>query len=425
MILFILLSSTLYMMVLGRFAARISFLSLSAYLCVLLSVFAHFPHESTLLLSDGLLHIDLNTLSSYLFLGFIACFIILRASDIGWEFHLMILSGLTGAFYLLSSYDWVVSAIAFEFINLSTYLILSLYRGTETATLKYLLLSAFFTTIFLLSISIFYSLTGTTHFDDLFAALPFIDPSLAIWPQLLLLLTVSFKLGLFPTHLWVPDVYDGLPTSLLLWMGTIPKAAILLWLPCILPLFSLVTPFTLGIGVISFVLGAIALASQYKLRRFLAFSSIGHLGILFTAFAVSDFHAYGYYIAIYFLATLSMLLILSEVPNVDTLKGLSVLTLHKPLAFGFLIALLTMAAVPPFAGFYAKLLVLFSYIDLKLLPFAALLVLTSLRSAAYYLKLLQTTFFQKTVSSELTVQYPYLIALATTLILPTTQLLFT
>lgn len=413
------------MMILGRFAARISFLSLASYLLILLTLFLNIPYDYTLLLSDGLIHLDHNTLASFLFLGFISSFIILKSSDIGWEFHLMLLAGLTGSFYLLSSYDWVITAIAFEFLNLSTYLIISLYRGTETATLKYLLLSAFFTTLFLLSISMFYALTGTTHYDDLFASLPFIDPSLSIIPQLLLLLTISFKLGLFPTHLWVPDVYDGLPTSLLLWMGTIPKATILLWLSQILPLFSLVTPYMLAIGVISFVLAAIALASQYRLRRFLAYSSIGHLGIVLTAFAIADYHAYGYYIALYFIATLSMLLILSEIPSVDTLKGLSILTLHKPLAFAFLFAILTMAAVPPFAGFYAKLLVLVSLVDIKLLAIAVLLILTSLRSAAYYLKVFQITFFQNTPSyGSLSVQYPYLIAITTFILLPTTQLLF-
>lgn len=180
----------------------------------------------------------------------------------------------------------------------------------------------------------------------------------------------------------------------------------------------------LAIGVVSFVLAAIALASQYRLRRFLAYSSIGHLGIILTAFAISDYHAYGYYIALYFIATLNILLILSEVPAVETLKGLNVLTYHKPLAFAFLIAIMTMAAVPPFAGFYAKLLVLFSLIDIKLLAIAGLLILTSLRSAAYYLKVFQTTFFQKTSSGSLTVQYPYLIAITTAILLPTTQLLF-
>ena len=181
----------------------------------------------------------------------------------------------------------------------------------------------------------------------------------------------------------------------------------------------------LAIGVISFVLAAIALASQYRLRRFLAYSSIGHLGIVLTAFAIADYHAYGYYIALYFIATLSMLLILSEIPSVDTLKGLSILTLHKPLAFAFLFAILTMAAVPPFAGFYAKLLVLVSLVDIKLLAIAVLLILTSLRSAAYYLKVFQITFFQNTPSyGSLSVQYPYLIAITTFILLPTTQLLF-
>src|SRR4051812_42639515 len=108
---------------------------------------------------------------------------------------------------MITSYDLLLTVIGFEFLNLSTYLILSLYRNTETATLKYLLSSAFYTTLLLLAVTFYYGITGSTNFDALFAQMNYLDGASLI-PQMLILATVAFKLGLVPAHLWVGDVYD-------------------------------------------------------------------------------------------------------------------------------------------------------------------------------------------------------------------------
>jgi NADH:ubiquinone oxidoreductase subunit 2 (subunit N) len=480
------------MMSVGRYSGRIALLSLIFYLFSLSYFFYFLPEGTTLILANGLLHLDSSLLFSLLFMGAVLFIIVSRASGQtvfsverisygqpqmrsgaessptenafageertgngnplpnkylapgGWEFHLLLFGGYTGAIYMILGYDWLISLIGFEFLNLSSYLILSLYRGTESATLKYLLMSAFFTTLFLLSISLFYGLTGSTAFDSLYASMNYLDTSLTLWPQLLLLLTLSFKLGLVPIHLWVPDVYDGLPMELVLWIGTLPKLAILFFLPVLHPLLINVNEYFLIGGVLSFMLAAISLGAQYRLKRFLAFSAIGHMGIMITGFAIGDYHSFWFYSLIYFTASVNLFLILAELPGIDLMKRLSMITSNYPLAFAFMIALLTMAAVPPFSGFYAKLLVLFGLIDVRYMVIATLLILTSLRTAAYYLRLLQTTFFGPAlrervysgssspfVSSdthggntvELRVSYATLIAITTTCLLPTTQLL--
>lgn len=419
------------MMTLGRFAGRISILSLIFYLFSVGYFFYFFPEDSTLIVANGLLHIDNSLLFSMLFMGSILFIIVSRSNNLGWEFHLMLFGGYTGAIYMILGYDWLISLLGFEFLNLSTYLILSLYRGTESATLKYLLMSAFFTSLLFLSISLFYGLTGSTAFDSLYASMNYIDESLILWPQLLLLVTLSFKLGLVPVHLWVPDVYDGLPMELVLWIGTLPKVAILFFLPVLNPLLINVNQYFLMGGVLSFILAAISLGAQYRLKRFLAFSAIGHMGIMVTGFAIGDYHSFWFYIIIYFVASVNLFLILAELPGIDLMKRLGIITTNYPLAFAFMIAILTMAAVPPFSGFYAKLLVLFGLIDIRYMVVATLLIITSLRTAAYYLRLLQTTFFSPFVASlqnssqklELRVSYATLIAITTTCLLPTTQLL--
>nr|NP_847977.1 NADH dehydrogenase subunit 2 [Harpochytrium sp. JEL94]AAO62889.1 NADH dehydrogenase subunit 2 [Harpochytrium sp. JEL94] len=425
--LLILFFLTFLMMTVGRYSGRISLLSLVFYLSSISYIFYFFPEGSTLILANGLLRIDSSLLFSLLFMGAVLFVIVSRANNLGWEFHLMLFGGYTGAIYMILGYDWLISLIGFEFLNLSTYLILSLYRGTESATLKYLLMSAFFTTLLLLSISLFYGLTGSTAFDSLYASMNYLDDSLTLWPQLLLLLTLSFKLGLVPVHLWVPDVYDGLPMELVLWIGTLPKLAILFFLPVLHPLLINVNQYFLLGGVLSFLLAAISLGAQYRLKRFLAFSAIGHMGIMITGFAIGDYHSFWFYTLIYFVASVNLFLILAELPGIDLMKRLSIITNNYPLAFAFMVALLTMAAVPPFSGFYAKLLVLFGLIDVRYMVVATLLILTSLRTAAYYLRLLQTTFFGPFVASlgasELRVSYATLIAFTTTCLLPTTQLL--
>lgn len=429
--LYLLLTTTLLMMSWNRYAGRIVFLSLSAYLVVLFNVWYHFSNavvgeltSTTLLFWQGLIRIDESILLSMMFLIFLGLVIMNRTTDLGWEFHLLLLGGLTGAIYMISAYDLLLMVVGFEFLNLSTYLILSLYRGTETATLKYLLSSAFYTTLLLLAVSFFYGMTGSTGYDALFLQMNYMDES-SLVPQLLILATLTFKLGLVPAHLWVPDVYDGLPMTLLSWMGSVPKAAILLWLPTVYPLLNRLSPFLMVVAVASFLISAVMLGAQYKMKRFLAYSAIGHLGFIAAAFAIGDYHSYWYYVFIYMVATLAQFVLLSELPRTELLKQTGALGDHKALGIGFLVIVLTMASLPPFAGFYAKLLVMFGMLEVGYVVFAALLVLASLRSAAYYLKWVQVTFFAeyKMASSPIVVQYPNLISFLITLILPSTLLL--
>lgn len=407
------------------------FLSLAGYFLVVANLWSAFGHAvvgelgPTLLLWQGLLRLDEGILLSILFLLFLGLVVLRRTLDMGWEFMLLLLGGLTGAIYMISAYDLLVTLVGFEFLNLSTYLLLSLFRGTETATLKYLLSSAFFTTLLLLAGSFYYGLTGSTTYDALFLQMNYLDES-ALVPQLLILATVSFKLGLVPAHLWVPDVYDGLPLELLAWMGSVPKAAVLLWLATLGPLLKDFSPFLLVVSLLSFLVSAVLLGAQYKLKRFLAYSAIGHLGFITTAFAMGDFHAYGYYLFLYMVATLAQFVLLSELKQPELLRQTSQLLSHKPLALGFLVVVLTMAAVPPFSGFYAKLLVLFGLLEMGYAVLAFLLILASLRSAAYYLKWVQLTFFSplSIAALPLEVGFPTLVSFLVTLLLPSTLLLF-
>ena len=128
-----------------------------------------------------------------------------------------------------------------------------------------------------------------------------------------------------------------------------------LFLPVLHPTLLNVNEYFLVGGVLSFLLAAVSLSTQYRLKHYLAFSTIGHMGAMIIGFAIGDYHSFWFYSLIYFTASVDLFLILAELPGIDLMKHLCMITNNYPLAFAFMIALLTMAAVPPFSGFYAKL----------------------------------------------------------------------
>src|SRR4051812_1522368 len=120
--LYLLLITTLLMMSWSRYAGRIVFLSLFSYLVVLSNIWSHLSNavvgDSTLLLWQGVIRIDESILLSMMFITFLGLVIMNRTVDLGWEFHLLLLGGLTGAIYMISAYDLLLTIVGFEFLNL-------------------------------------------------------------------------------------------------------------------------------------------------------------------------------------------------------------------------------------------------------------------------------------------------------------------
>ena len=289
------------------------------------------------------------------------------------EIHLIFLTNIFGICSLIFSHDWLVTIISWELFNISLYLMVTLNNYLEfglAASFKYIILSALSTAFLLLGITIIYLIVGSTNYTSL--SLSLTDTILNIDEYsfnminiafLLIICTILFKLSAAPFYQWAPDLYDGIHSNITMWMMVIPKIAVL-FLFYILSsdffllisilndkFFSSVDFLLLFSGILSLIIGSCALFSQYNIKRFLAYSSISHLGFILLALYSYDYHSYLIYIFIYGISTInifSILLILSkyygsELIYINQLKGLY---RHNPfLSIAFSINLLSLAGV--------------------------------------------------------------------------------
>lgn len=131
--------------------------------------------------------------------------------------------------FIINSRDWILTILSLQLINLAIYFLLSLNKNSEktlSGGFKYLLLSALASALILLGITYIYYITGSTNYDNIYLINYFIKDKL-ILPFLLILIGIFFKLGCGPFHQWLPDLYDCLPISLVLWLATLPKITLL------------------------------------------------------------------------------------------------------------------------------------------------------------------------------------------------------
>lgn len=236
------------------------------------------------------------------------------------ETYLIQMTNIIGFIYLWQSQDWIVTVIAWELFNLSLYLQVSMNSKTEaalSASIKYFLLSALSTSFLLLGVAILYGLTGSTNYDSIKAVLTIIMNKTEITNQYILpitqiILTLLFKLGAAPFYNWAPDLYESIPTPITVWMTTIVKISILIFIlqPAIASLTKEGETIIIIAGLLSLIVGSVGLGAQWRMKRFLAYSAISHLGFILQAFASSNINgtvtASLYYIIIYGLTTISV-----------------------------------------------------------------------------------------------------------------------
>jgi NADH-quinone oxidoreductase subunit N len=283
---------------------------LLAYLLFLCEGLAHW--QSAVLFLDGILSINIPELFSEFFLISLTFLIVLltlytlaRA-----ELYLIFITNVLGFTFLWQSQDWIVTVIAWELFNLSLYLLVSINSNTEaslSASIKYFLLSALSTSFLLLGVALLYGLTGSTNYDTIHALLSFpleIDNHyhssvslfntfinstnstfLYLLPVTLIVLTFLFKLGAAPFYNWSPDLYDSIPTPITLWMTTVVKLSLLFFLiqPSLFLFTSNAHSLFLLSGILSLIVGSLGLGAQWRIKRFLAYSAISHLGFILLA----------------------------------------------------------------------------------------------------------------------------------------------
>jgi len=220
------------------------------------------------------------------------------------------------------------------------------------------------------------------------------------------LVGVAFKLGVVPFHMWVPDVYQGAPASVTLFIATAPKLAAFGLLIHILVdsmqlLYAHWEHLVMMLAILSMALGNLVAIVQTSIKRMLAYSSIAHMGYMLLGILAGNAAGYGasmFYMIIYTIMSLGafgILVILSrgdvEIDAIDDLKGLNA---RNPwLAFMMLLIMFSMAGVPPSAGFFAKISVLEALVQVHLVWLAALALFFAVIGAYYYLRVVKVMYF--------------------------------
>ena len=315
---------------------------------------------------------------------------------------------LVGMSLLANANDLIITFIGLETMSICLYIMAGLFKKdlrSNEAGLKYFLLGAFAAGFFIYGIALLYGASGSTNFSEMnFGAMalsPLFYPGMA-----LLIIGFLFKVAAFPFHAWTPDVYTGSPTPLAGFMATGSKAAAFIALatffqqnPALYNDSKLVTVLAV-VAVLTMIYGNIVAAQQSNLKRLLAYSSIAHAGYVLLAVAAgsgSGQAAVIFYMLIYTLMNIGAFGMLSmaeakfEDNNMDSWRGLGI---KDPwFGAGLSLFLLSLAGIPPLAGFMGKYFVFAAAIDSGLMLPAVIGILTSVIGAFYYIRVIQLMYF--------------------------------
>ncbi|MBM3574078.1 MAG: NADH-quinone oxidoreductase subunit NuoN, partial [Alphaproteobacteria bacterium] len=328
------------------------------------------------------------------------------------EFNVLMLFATLGMMMMISANDLIALYVGLELQSLSLYVVAAIRRDSVKSTeagLKYFVLGALSSGMLLYGASLIYGFAGTTSFvalARLFAETGGVAPIGLIIGIVFLCAGLCFKVSAVPFHMWTPDVYEGAPTPVTAFFAIAPKiAAIALFTHTLLgPFADLVGQWQqiiIAVSIGSMVLGAVAAINQTNIKRLMAYSSIGHMGYALVGLAAgSEAGVRGIviYMALYlfmgvgtFACILSMRQQGRMVEGVADLAGLS--KTHPMMAVVLGAFMLSMAGIPPLAGFFGKFFVFQAAVQAELYALAVIGVLASVVAAFYYIRIFKIMYF--------------------------------
>jgi NADH-quinone oxidoreductase subunit N len=329
------------------------------------------------------------------------------------EFYLLGLFSILGMLVLTSANSLLTLYLGLELLSFPLYALVALQRGCSNsaeAAMKYFILGALASGLFLYGLSLIYGATHSLIIPAINQALLHSDQSPIILSIGLIFIVagIAFKLGAVPFQLWVPDVYQGAPTAVTLFVGAAPKVAglamvIRLLIDALPSLHLNWQPLLAIIALFSFGLGNLVAIVQTNLKRMLAYSAIAHIG--YTLLGLVAGSAFGYAMSLFYIlmyalmaiAAFGILIVVSksgrEVENVNDLRGLNA---RSPwLAFLMLVIMFSMAGIPPTAGFFAKMGILQALIEAHQLWLATLAIIFAIIGSYYYLYVVKVMYFEE------------------------------
>jgi len=340
------------------------------------------------------------------------------------EFYTLSLFVLLGISVMTSANNFLVVYLGLELMSLSLYALVALRRDhaiTTEAAMKYFVLGALASGFLLYGLSMMYGATGSLEIPKVFEQIATgrINREVLVIGIVFVVAGLGFKLGAVPFHMWVPDVYQGAPTSITLLIAGAPKFAafaitIRLLVEGMLGLAVDWQQMLIVMAVGSLVIGNVAGIAQTNLKRMLAYSTIAQMGFILLGLSagvvsgntLSAGNAYSsamFYVVTYVLTTVGtfgMIMFLSrqgfESEEIDDLAGLGK---RSPWAAGVMtVFMFSLAGIPPMVGFYAKLAILQALVSTNVMAYlglAVIAVLLSLVGAFYYLRVVKVMFFDE------------------------------
>jgi NADH-quinone oxidoreductase subunit N len=325
------------------------------------------------------------------------------------EYYMLMLFSISGMMLMGMSNDLILTFLALELLSIPLYIMAALAwprPDSEESAMKYFLLGAFSSAIFIFGIALLYGASGTTALPAMVAALSEASP-LALAGTAFLLVGFGFKIAAVPFHMWTPDVYEGAPTSVTAFMSVGAKvggfAAMLRILLIALPeLGEAWVPAVAVMSALTLIIGNVTAITQSNIKRLLGYSSIAHAGFILIAVAASAQSESGlssalFYMFAYLFTNLGAFAIviamehkLGEGVMLDDYKGLA--KEHAWLALAMALFMLSLTGVPPTIGFAAKFYVFRAAVEANLVWLAIIGVVTSVVSAFYYLRVVYYMF---------------------------------
>lgn len=329
------------------------------------------------------------------------------------EYYLLGLFATLGMMVMISAHSMLTLYLGLELLSLCLYAMVAFSRDdplAAEAAMKYFVLGAIASGCFLFGTSIIYGLTGSLDLGEIGRAVRTLDGLNVhlLFGLSFILVGVAFKLGAVPFHMWIPDVYQGAPTSVTLFIGSAAKLGSFALLVRVLmeglgPLQSSWGGMVLVLSLLSIGLGNVAAIAQSNIKRMLAYSTISHVGFILMGVLTGSPAGYEsamYYTLAYVImatAGFGMILLLSrrgfEADALDDFRGLNA---RSPWFAGvMLVVMFSMAGVPPFLGFWAKLAVLGAAVEAGLTWLAVYGVVFSVIGAFYYLRVVKLMYFDE------------------------------
>lgn len=329
------------------------------------------------------------------------------------EFHVLALLSVLGMMVLVSAHNLMPLFLGLELFSLPIYTLVALQRGKVRcieAAMKYFVIGAVASGMLLYGFSMIFGLTKSldlTQIAQFINAMPSKADPILIFATVFIIAGVAFKLGAAPFHMWVPDVYDGAPNSVTLFLSTAPKLAafalLIRLLVDALPGIEVQWQhMMIVVAILSIAIGNIVAIAQSNIKRMLAYSSVAHMGYMLLGIACLTDRGYSaalFYIISYSIITLGafgMIALMSrsgfEATEISDFSGLN--SRSPWLAFMMLIILFSLAGVPPLVGFIAKVAILEALIKAHLVWLAVVAIVFAIIGVYYYIRVVKVMYFE-------------------------------